>query len=230
MDRRWIEWGDEELAVLKACVDSGMSDQDIFREKKLPGRTVLAIRHARRKSIGMRHKSKAWTKEEDAKLLRLISDGMTISQIATYKKLPGRTYHALRARSLKIRGRRQEPWSAEEDAYMEQFYGKISSDSIVKRLGRTKEAIRTRAKHLNLGRQSQDHLRIPDLALIFGVERGKFEHLLYTGQMDGRKTAFGQGEWLIEPKAVVKFIKKRPLFFDLKKVDQILFFDLILNF
>lgn len=123
-------------------------------------------------------------------------------------------------------------WTAEEEEWLRDNFGKHSWVALQKKLGRTRHSIEIKAKRIHATRiAGRDYWSASDLALVFGVDPNTPERWISRGWLRARKLhdLGGAGTWQIQPEDVRLFVQKYPTAFDVRKVDQLSFLDLVLG-
>ena len=96
--------------------------------------------------------SHRWTPEEDAELRRLRMEGASWEVCAEILK--GRTTGACRRQFDRTDGgihrKAFPPWTKEQLEILRELYGKVPAQVIARRVGRTTESVRTKARKLGL--------------------------------------------------------------------------------
>lgn len=108
-------------------------------------------------------------------------------------------------------------WSAADDAYLREKAGVVSTDSIARKLGRSRISVASRADKLGLSRRPGEGYTIADLTLVFGAPPYKVRRWMERGLLG--KVHQNGGSRVAEPN-VVQFIRRYPDEYDLRRVDQ----------
>jgi biotin operon repressor len=139
-------WSKEDEEYLRRHYHSMSSEQ----VAAALGRTVKMIN---RKAVHLKITNpNYWSHKETQTLRRLWEQGKTCREIG---ETLGRTKHAVDhavARQIRDFGlqRKTKSWSKKDDEYLIRHHGKRSAEQIAIALGRTTQAIRTRAKLLRI--------------------------------------------------------------------------------
>lgn len=124
---------------------------------------------------------------------------------------------------------RPEHWSSDELAFLEQWYGRRSDESIAKSLGRTVVAIRLRAKRAGILKRHAG-LSSRAVAGIFGIDESVVSKVwIRRGLLDAKRAAFIQGRhpmWLVDDAAIERFIREHGQYVDPDKMPDSRFRDL----
>lgn len=170
-----------------------------------------------------------WTAEEDEILReRYLAAGPTA--LATQL---GRSTHAVKHRGqvLGLSRQRVPRWHPWEEAWLRDYLPRRSWKDLAEHLGRTGTAVRIKAKQLHARRWGGGLLTGTEVALAFGVDASTAHGWLERGEMLGEKMAHigPEGTWQVHPRDVRTFIEEHPAAFDIRKVDQATFLDLVLG-
>lgn len=176
-------------------------------------------------------KLKPWT-AQDVELLqrRYREDGA-----AALAEQLGRTSGQVKGQAKKLgltAGRKDRFWTREDEDWLRDNIARMSWAALAKYLGRTVFAVQLRAKMLGASRvDGSDLWTASQVALIFGVDRSTPTNWIERGWLKGTKVDHigGAGTWHISPTELLAFVGKHPRRFDIGKVDQISFLDLLLH-
>jgi len=172
-----------------------------------------------------------WTPERDA-WLRREWDGNDRGRAAQIAKAFGWPQWVLskRARTLGLtRPRYRKEWSSNETAFLTEHLGSRTTIWIARKLGRTETSVVLRAKRLHLSRKIDNGYSSRAVAEGFGIDSHAVLSWIRRGWLKAsRGQMFGPHEsWAIAPEAVRAFIKSHPTEFDIRKVDQVWFLDVL---
>jgi hypothetical protein len=171
-----------------------------------------------------------WRPDEDA-LLRARYDSRTetITDLTRMLRRP-RWVVRKRAQELGLARVKELRWSAEEVAYLEANYSRYSIQRLARRMGRTVTAVAVKKKRLGL-RKTDEGYTARALAQAFGVDDHKVSGWIRAGLLEAtmRGTELERDVYYISDDAALRFVRQNPLAFDLRKVDQLWFLDLVLN-
>jgi hypothetical protein len=168
---------------------------------------------------------------EDDALIRQRYDSRTetITELTRMVGVP-RWVVRKRAQELGVARAKELPWSAEEVAYLEQNFHRVSIQRLARRMGRTVTAVALKKKRLGL-RKTDEGYTARSLAEAFGVDDHKVTGWIERGLLRAsmRGTERERDVYYVSDRAVLDFVRQNPLGFDLRKVDQLWFMDLVLN-
>ena len=133
-----------------------------------------------------------------------------------------------RAQRLGVARTKEKPWSLEEVAYLETYLHRLSVVTLARRLERTVTAVALKAKRLGI-RKSDEGYTATAVAQAFGVDLHRVtcwieQSLLRASR---RNTGRNRDMYYISEGAVKEFVTGHPSEFDLRKVDQLWFIDLV---
>lgn len=136
-----------------------------------------------------------------------------------------------RARALGL-SRLRPNWTAEDDAWLRDN-ARLPMDQLKAKLRRGGSAIQARLTYLGSSRRDALDWSATQVAEIFGVEAHCVIRWLESGKLKGhRRPDYGRPDrpiWQVQPEAARDFIRSYPTAFDIRKVDQIAFIDLVLG-
>jgi hypothetical protein len=142
------KWTAAEREIVKTCMPAEAA-------RRLPDRTYLAIRSARRKLIGQqRAASRPWTRAEDRKLAKYSADPM--AKLA--KRFKGRTLEAVRCRRLRTLSPETtySEWTTKEVMALRLLWPDSSREEIVASIpNHTWKGIRNKAESLEIQRKTK---------------------------------------------------------------------------
>lgn len=167
--------------------------------------------------------------EEEDRLIRERYDSRTetIDELATLLRVP-RWAVRRRAQQLGVARCKEPRWTPQEEEYLEANLPRLSVLALAKTLRRSPTAVALKAKRLGL-RKGDSGYTLRSLALGFGVDDHTVGRWIRAGMLEAarRNTQRERDMYLISEKAVREFIRRHPLEFDLRKVDQLWFIDLL---
>lgn len=133
-----------------------------------------------------------------------------------------------RAQRLGLARTKEKPWSAGEVTYLEANFHRLSAVTIARRLGRTVTAVALKAKRLGI-RKGDEGYTATALAEAFGVDPHSVVRWIDRGLLHATKRNSGRERdmYYISDQAVRQFVAQHPSEFDLRKVDQLWFIDLM---
>lgn len=191
------------------------------------GRALARFCDACRWPRRLKRKKYQWTTEKDA-YLRQSYDATVPGRARQIAELWGWPRWAVtkRAQQLGLARTREDYWSTEDTAKVEQWAGTRHPHWIAKQLGRTETAVVVKIKRLGMSRLPEGYSQ-SDVAFAFGVSRDTVERWIRRGWLvsrfqpiEGQPYRFTDGE-------VLAFVSAHPQAFVLAKVDQVWFMDLV---
>jgi hypothetical protein len=126
------------------------------------------------------------------------------------------------------------PWTASEMNLLEKLVGHISSASIAKRLHRPESSVVNKLKRIGTSRRVRNGYTMCDLGLCFGEDHHKITQWIKNGwlqdRLQGTRRHDGNGNDIhrFRERDILTFIRAHPQEFNLGKVDQTWFLDLVL--
>jgi hypothetical protein len=128
----------------------------------------------------------------------------------------------------------RRPWTAGEMNLLEKLVGRVSSATIAKRLRRPESSVVNKLKRIGASRRVRNGYSMCDLELCFGEDHHKIARWIQNGwlrdRLQGTRRHDGNGNDIhrIREKDILTFIRAHPQEFNLGKVDQMWFLDLVL--
>jgi hypothetical protein len=128
----------------------------------------------------------------------------------------------------------RRPWTQQELDTLDKLLGRVSADTIAKRLNRTETSVVMKIKALGHSRRVSEGYTIRDLEECLGEDHHKIQKWISNGWLRDELQATcgnngnGHVTHRFSEREIVTFIKRRPLEINLGKVDQVWFLDLIL--
>lgn len=170
-----------------------------------------------------------WRPEDDA-VIRERYDSRTAT-ITALAALLGKPRHQIkvRARILGVaRPQQKGPWTNREISYLEANLSRRSVENIAEHLGRSVTAVAVRAKRLGVNKTT-DGYTCQSLAIAFGIDDATVRRWIRRGLLKAgrRHTHYQYDSYYISQDAVRRFVCTYPLAFNLRKVDQLWFIDLL---
>ena len=141
-------------------------------------------------------------------------------------KLAARTKwprHAFKAEAIRlgiIQGGHRRGWTAEEDAHLAEWVGRISAKAIARQLGRSVLSVESRAARLEFSLRVRDGYNLTDLAQVLGVRYLRVKGWVDRGLLGQARERQGLR---VQEKAVARFIRRYPHEYDLRRVDEVWF-------
>ena len=126
------------------------------------------------------------------------------------------------------------PWTASEMNLLEKLVGHISLASIAKRLHRPESSVVNKLKRIGTSRRVRNGYTMCDLGLCFGEDHHKITQWIKNGwlqdRLQGTRRHDGNGNDIhrFRERDILTFIRAHPQEFNLGKVDQTWFLDLVL--
>lgn len=195
------------------------------RAKYCPECRPAALRHGR---------GADWTPSMDD-LLRGRYRGRQ-GQLESLARSLGLKESAVRTRLITlglIRPRVTPRWTANEDAFIEQWAGTRSARWIKARLpGRTLAAVKRRFFSLGISRAIREGYTLKSLTQCFGTSKATVTGWIRTGRLVGSRTENQSGfheKWEFSDAEVFRFIREHPTQYQLDRVDQTWFLGLVLD-
>jgi len=128
----------------------------------------------------------------------------------------------------------RKPWAATEVDLLERLVGNVSTASIAKRLGRPENSVVTKLKRMGTSRRVREGYTMRDLELCLGEDHHKIARWIAAGWLrdngQGTRRHDGNGKDIhrIREEDILNFVRNHPQEFNLGKVDQTWFLDLVL--
>jgi len=148
-----------------------------------------------------------------------------------------------RATALGLSYTKPANWTPDEVGFLWEHAGSRTIDWMAKRLsGRSKTAIVLALKHRGISRRWREGYTLRELELCFGCDHHGIRRWIHEGKLNGnrrgtnrtgpggRSTEGGNAPadaWYFTDEDLLRFIKAHPMAFELRKVDQFWFMDLI---
>ena len=145
-----------------------------------------------------------------------------IDKLEARTKWPRAVFHR-RAVELGLSYHRQE-WTAAEDEYLSEHMGVETARAIGRRLGRSTGSVVARAARLELSGRVKEGYCTSDLAAVLGVGSGTVRGWMRRGLLGAIQEREGSRA---QEDAVVRFLRRYPGEYDLRRVDQIWFKSMI---
>lgn len=173
-----------------------------------------------------------WTPERDA-LLRARYDGRRFCGNKTAAALGWPKWVITkRAQELglcrPVENRR--PWTPQEERFLEDHAGTRLAAWIARQLGRTTTSVVMKVKHERLRLRIREGYTMRDLEMCFGVDHHAIERWLREGRLRGRRryeNGAARDAWVFRDEDLRAFVYNHPTAFDLRRVDQTWFLDLV---
>ena len=133
-----------------------------------------------------------------------------------------------RAQALGLARAKEKPWSEKEITYLETNLHRLSVAVLAKKLGRSVTGVALKAKRLGI-KKSDEGYTARSLAQAFGIDDHKIVRWVELGLMHAsrRNSERPNDMYLIPDREVKRFVCTYPTEFDLKRVEQVWFIDLL---
>ncbi|MDI6813922.1 MAG: hypothetical protein QMD10_10325 [Desulfitobacteriaceae bacterium] len=133
-----------------------------------------------------------------------------------------------RAQTLGLARTKEKPWSEKDVAYLESNLHRLSLAVLARKLGRTVTAVALKTKRLGI-KKSDEGYTARSLAQAFGVDDHKVVRWVELDLMRAsrRNSERPHDMYFIPEREVKRFVCTYPTEFDLKRVDQVWFIDLL---
>ena len=176
----------------------------------------------------------AWSPERD-QVLRNRYDGRVRGRAAEIAVTLGVPVHTVKQRAAQLGLTHpcddRRDWTAEEVAFLEEHAGARHVSWLARRLKRTTSSIVQKLKRLKVSRFVRVGYNMSGLELCFGVEHRVIERWIREGRLRGRRIP-GPGphhQWTFKDTAILRFVRENPTAFELRRVDQTWFLDLLFS-
>jgi hypothetical protein len=135
-----------------------------------------------------------------------------------------------RAQVLGLARTKEKPWLEKDVVYLETNLHRLSMAVLSRKLHRSVTAVALKAKRLGI-RKSDEGFTARSLAQAFGVDDHKVVRWVELGLLKAarRNTERPNDMYLIPDREVKRFVCTYPTEFDLRKVDQVWFIDLVVG-
>lgn len=130
--------------------------------------------------------------------------------------------------------KQKEPrWSPEDVAFLEHNLHKKSIADIAQQLGRTKTAVKLKAKRLGINKTLQEGYTMRGLCLGLGCDHHKVQKWLEKGWLVGKRRQTERGEnqggdvWYFTDRSIRQFIMHHPHEIDQRRIDWLWVVDIL---
>ena len=150
-----------------------------------------------------------------------------LDQLEARTKWPRWAFRCEAIRLGIVQGGHRRLWTAEEDAHLAEWLGRISVTAIARQLGRTVLSVESRAARQELSLRAREGYNLTDLAAVLGVRYLRVRGWVERGLL-GRVR-----EWQglrVKEAAVARFIRRYPHEYDLRRVDEVWFKAMVFGF
>jgi len=179
-------------------------------------------------------RQKYFLDEPGRRLIRAKYNGRTevIDELATRLNVP-RWIVKRWARDMGLTRRKEPPWTQEEEDYVQRHMYKVSIAAIAKHLGRTKTAVKMKAKRLGANKL-QEGYTMSALCMGLGCDFKTVKKWIERGWLKGRRRnterTDGQGDiWYFSDAAIKEFVRKHPQEVDQRHFDWLWLVDILLG-
>lgn len=196
------------------------------------GRTKSAV-WAKAAMMGVRKiaKKSEWSGGMDA-YMRERYDGTVSGRVSEIQGVLGLTRAQVRQRAVRLGlTRSHRKWSREDEAFLWAWIGRKPVTWVARKLKRSVSSVKGKTQQLGLRRRIAEGYTRSSLQECFGVCEYTLTRWVRQGllRVSKRGTAHAHDPWQATDSQVLRFIREHPLEFDLRKVDQTWFMDLITN-
>jgi transposase len=179
------------------------------------------------------HLPTPWTVDDDAYLRSEYMPDRR-GHVRTIAEQLGRTVHAVKRRAGLLglrRPRRQQRWNPDEEQFLQNQAGTLLTATLAKRLNRSVSAVTHKCRQLHLRTRFREGYTLDDLVTCFGASPHTIHRWVHDSklQIHYRHTSRPHDAWYVTEHAILTFIEQHPLAFDLHRVDQIWFLDLLFD-
>ena len=175
-----------------------------------------------------------WTPERDDLLRREYdSSSDAVARLSERLRFPGWQVKKRAARLGLTRQTDRREWTPEEERFLFDYAGQRHVHWMAKRLGRTEASVTLKLKRMQISQRLRDGYTMRELEMCFGVDHKAIQRWIDRGLLDVQKRDQRPGTdqtrrpLAITDQAVLRFIQAHPMEFELRRVDQFWFMDLI---
>jgi transposase len=174
-----------------------------------------------------------WSQEDDAYLQAHYNSDHAGLVCAIAQHL-GRTPHAVKRRAGLLglrRPRPQQQWTQEEEQFLNNQAGTLLTTTLAKRLKRSVSAVTHKCRQLHLRNRFREGYTLDDLVTCFGASPHTIQRWVHDSklQIQHRGTHRPHDAWCVTEDAILQFIEHHPMAFDLHRVDQLWFLNLLFD-
>jgi hypothetical protein len=125
----------------------------------------------------------------------------------------------------------RKPWTAEEESFLWTHCGTRTVTWMARQLKRSVNSVAVKIKAMRLRRRISEGYTATELTECFGVDHRVIERWARAGwlRVQTRGYELERDAWAVTDAAILEFIEEHPTDFDLRRVNQIWFMDLILS-
>lgn len=196
------------------------------------------------KHRGRRPKKYIWTPERD-QLLRERYDSRLKGRAAEIATALGWPAWVVKNRAGRLGLAHPGPkdrrdWTPKEESFLRNHAGSRHVHWMAKRLGRSETSVVLKLKRMQISRRWREGSTLRDLELCFGCDHHAIDRWIRAGWLHGRRRGTrrngngGRGNgpadpWVFTDEHILAFVREHPTAFELRKVDQEWFLDLLLG-
>lgn len=120
-------------------------------------------------------------------------------------------------------------WTEDEERFLLNHAGSRHVNWLAKKLNRSLTSVVLKLKRMKISRRWREGYTLRELTLCFGTDHHVIERWVREGKLQVRKrgTERERDAWLVTDADILRFVLEHPLGFELRKVDQLWFMDLI---
>lgn len=177
-----------------------------------------------------------WTEGQDDLIRRRYRGRATTAEVARALGVPVWQVRLRAARLGMARtGPNIKPWTAAEEAFLEEYAGSRSLSWLSNKLCRAETAVAIKMRRLRISRAIREGYTVRELELCFGVAHQSIDRWIRQGLLKARRRntkpeeGAAPGPWRVSDDDVLAFIRSNPTAFDLSRVDQTWFLGLVLG-
>jgi hypothetical protein len=124
-----------------------------------------------------------------------------------------------------------QPWTKEEVAFLREHVGSRLLPWIARKLQRSVTSVKMKCRHMELSLRYREGYTLRELELCFGCDHRVIEGWVREEKLHTRRrgTDRAHDAWYVTDADLLRFITEHPLAFQLRKVDQFWFMDLVTN-
>ena len=167
-----------------------------------------------------------WTKEFEARLRDSSTRASTredlTASLDALQRFTGfpRFVILARAADLGLSFLKRRPWSDEELHFLKSNAGRLSMKALAARLSRTYYSVKAAVKSMELDGRVTDGYSVDELTRTFGVGKATIDRWITKGWIAHK-------EGRITEMSVVRFLRRRPHEYQLRRVDEVWFKELV---
>ena len=220
---------EEELILYNALKKNNKMPYEELAKKL--NRTVEGIRKKeldlKRKHLSNKRLNRKWTDKEIETITEILNrDSFTIEDL---KVIKGRDINVIKEKALEIRtnnirnNQYNKPWTEEDYDYLKRWWGLEDVTTIGIMLGRSREALRNKAKKLGIC-SKKIYYTARECSIMLGMSDSRFLGYLQKGYVKSRKAKTEQLIHQIKPQELLDFMEKHQDKWDSRKMTSEPFF------